>query len=100
MIRAIKNHHDDANIVAIDYDAGATKINQENRIKLMLSNARARMEKESGSAAHTAAKAAADADAEADKVYNQSLDDEDARILDLPDMDVKDDILKNSELNK
>ena len=29
-----------ANIVAIDYDAGATKINQENRLKLMLANAR------------------------------------------------------------
>jgi predicted nucleotide-binding protein (sugar kinase/HSP70/actin superfamily) len=26
--------------VAIDYDPGATKINQENRIKLMLANAR------------------------------------------------------------
>ncbi len=46
MIRAIKNHHAESNIVAIDYDPGATKINQENRIKLMLSNARARMEKE------------------------------------------------------
>lgn len=39
MIRAIKDNHPDANIVAIDYDPGATKINQENRIKLMLSNA-------------------------------------------------------------
>ena len=26
--------------MAIDYDPGATKINQENRIKLMLANAR------------------------------------------------------------
>jgi predicted nucleotide-binding protein (sugar kinase/HSP70/actin superfamily) len=26
-----------ANIVPIDYDPGATKVNQENRIKLMLS---------------------------------------------------------------
>jgi len=39
MIRAIKDDYPDANIVAIDYDPGATKINQENRIKLMLSNA-------------------------------------------------------------
>jgi predicted nucleotide-binding protein (sugar kinase/HSP70/actin superfamily) len=40
MIRAIKKNHPYSNIVAIDYDAGATKINQENRIKLMLSTAR------------------------------------------------------------
>ena len=100
MIRAIKNHHADANIVAIDYDAGATKINQENRIKLMLSNARARMEKESGMAAHTTAKAAVDADAGAEKAYNQSLDEEDARILDLPDIDMEDDALKSSGLSK
>jgi len=40
MMRAIKNDHPEANIVAIDYDPGATKINQENRIKLMMSNSR------------------------------------------------------------
>ena len=40
MSRAIKQKHPDANIVAIDYDPGATRVNQENRIKLMLSNAR------------------------------------------------------------
>ena len=39
MIRLIKQNHPEANIVAIDYDPGATKINQENRIKLMLANA-------------------------------------------------------------
>ncbi len=36
--RAIKDAYPDANIVAIDYDPGATKVNQENRIKLMLAN--------------------------------------------------------------
>ena len=41
MSRVIKNAYPDANIVAIDYDPGATKVNQENRIKLMLANARA-----------------------------------------------------------
>ena len=46
MIRKIKDTHPDSNIVAIDYDPGATKINQENRIKLMLANAR-RMQQES-----------------------------------------------------
>jgi predicted nucleotide-binding protein (sugar kinase/HSP70/actin superfamily) len=39
MSRVIKQAYPQANIVAIDYDAGATKVNQENRIKLMLSNA-------------------------------------------------------------
>ena len=37
--RVIKQAYPDANIVAIDYDPGATKVNQENRIKLMLANA-------------------------------------------------------------
>lgn len=41
MSRVIKNAYPDANIVAIDYDPGSTKVNQENRIKLMLANARA-----------------------------------------------------------
>lgn len=41
MIRNIKNKYPDANIVAIDYDPGATRTNQENRIKLMLANAAA-----------------------------------------------------------
>ena len=39
MMKPIKEKYPDANIVAIDYDSGATKINQENRIKLMLSTA-------------------------------------------------------------
>ena len=40
MMRRIKSIHPDANIVAIDYDAGATKVNQENRLKLMLATAK------------------------------------------------------------
>lgn len=40
MIRKIKSLHEDANIVPIDYDPSATKVNQENRIKLMLSVAK------------------------------------------------------------
>ena len=40
MIRKLKDDYPNSNIVAIDYDPGATKINQENRIKLMLANAR------------------------------------------------------------
>lgn len=40
MLRKIRENHPQANIVAIDYDPGATKINQENRIKLMLAIAK------------------------------------------------------------
>ena len=40
MMKPIKTHNPDINIVAIDYDAGATAVNQENRIKLMLANSR------------------------------------------------------------
>lgn len=45
MIRKIRAVYPEANIVAIDYDPGATKVNQENRIKLMLSTAKASLEK-------------------------------------------------------
>ena len=38
-MKPIKDRNPGVNIVAIDYDSGATKINQENRIKLMLANA-------------------------------------------------------------
>ena len=41
MMRKLKDDYPNSNIVAIDYDPGATKINQENRIKLMLANAKA-----------------------------------------------------------
>ncbi|MCI9625504.1 MAG: 2-hydroxyglutaryl-CoA dehydratase [Clostridia bacterium] len=41
MIHKIKAVHPEANIVAIDYDPGASEVNQQNRIKLMLANARA-----------------------------------------------------------
>lgn len=40
MQRVIKQSYQNANIVAIDYDPGATQVNQENRIKLMLSQAK------------------------------------------------------------
>lgn len=43
MIRKIRSVFPEANIVAIDYDPGATRVNQENRIKLMLSTARSEM---------------------------------------------------------
>ncbi len=44
VMRTIKQQNPLANIVAIDYDPGATKVNQENRIKLMLAVARENLE--------------------------------------------------------
>ena len=43
MIRQITNKNPMANIVCVDYDPGATKVNQENRIKLMLATAKERL---------------------------------------------------------
>ena len=42
-IRALREKYPKANIVPIDYDPGATRVNQENRLKLMLSVAREQM---------------------------------------------------------
>lgn len=46
MIRKIKSIDSRANIVAIDYDPGAPRVNQENRIKLMLAVAKENLNKE------------------------------------------------------
>lgn len=40
VVRTLKTQYADENIVAVDYDPSATKVNQENRIKLMLATAR------------------------------------------------------------
>lgn len=40
VMKKIKGMYQDANIIAIDYDPSATRVNQENRIKLMLAIAR------------------------------------------------------------
>lgn len=40
MMKKLKERNPNINIVAIDYDASATEVNQENRIKLMLMNAK------------------------------------------------------------
>ena len=39
VIKAIRSDYPEANIVAVDYDPGASEVNQLNRIKLMLSTA-------------------------------------------------------------
>jgi predicted nucleotide-binding protein (sugar kinase/HSP70/actin superfamily) len=40
VIKELRKHYPGANIVAIDYDPGASEVNQVNRIKLMLATAR------------------------------------------------------------
>jgi len=45
MIKAIRDRYPKANIVPIDYDSGASEVNQLNRIKLMLSNANQNIER-------------------------------------------------------
>ena len=47
VIKQLKKAYPAANIVAVDYDPGASEVNQLNRIKLMLSAAKKAMEKES-----------------------------------------------------
>ena len=39
VIKELRKRHPEANIVAVDYDPGASEVNQLNRIKLMLSTA-------------------------------------------------------------
>ncbi|MGX8699436.1 MAG: 2-hydroxyglutaryl-CoA dehydratase, partial [bacterium] len=46
VVRHIKEVYPQANICQVDYDPGASRVNQENRIKLMLAVARENMEKE------------------------------------------------------
>ncbi len=45
VIKELRKQHPEANIVAVDYDPGASEVNQLNRIKLMLSTAVKNMDK-------------------------------------------------------
>lgn len=45
MIKPLRKHNPLANIVAIDYDPGASEVNQLNRIKLMMATAHKNLEK-------------------------------------------------------
>ncbi len=47
MIKALRKAYPNANIVAVDYDPGASEVNQLNRIKLMLTSARRALAQES-----------------------------------------------------
>ncbi len=46
MIKKIRNKYPDANIIAIDYDPGASEANQTNRIKLMMTVAKDNIKRE------------------------------------------------------
>ena len=46
VIKELRKHYPLSNIVAIDYDPGASEVNQLNRIKLMLSTAQKNLSKE------------------------------------------------------
>lgn len=45
MVRALRSRYPEANIVAVDYDPGASEVNQLNRIKLMLAIANKNLNK-------------------------------------------------------
>jgi predicted nucleotide-binding protein (sugar kinase/HSP70/actin superfamily) len=44
VIKLIRKNYPESNIVAVDYDPGASEVNQLNRIKLMLSAAKKKLE--------------------------------------------------------
>ena len=49
MIKALRRMYPESNIVAVDYDPGASEVNQLNRIRLMLSSAFDKIKEESQS---------------------------------------------------
>ena len=51
MINKLRELYPQANITPIDYDPSATRVNQENRIKLMLAVARERLAERTAEAA-------------------------------------------------
>ena len=53
MINKIRELYPQANITPIDYDPSATRVNQENRIKLMLAVARERLAEKNADAQTT-----------------------------------------------
>ena len=70
MFRALRNRYPQANIVSIDYDPGASEVNQLNRIKLMISTAFLQHDDGSGSLEHLGA----EADVDLDELYPESPD--------------------------
>lgn len=52
VLKELKRRYPNANIAAVDYDPGASEVNQINRIKLMMAVARDEREKSSRSDTH------------------------------------------------
>lgn len=48
MFKSIKNAYPQANLVSIDYDTSASEINQQNRVKLLIMNAKSKLAKQEG----------------------------------------------------
>ena len=46
VIKELRRNYPDSNIIAVDYDPGASEVNQLNRIKLMLATAHKNLKKE------------------------------------------------------
>ncbi len=46
MMKLLREKHPGVNLVSVDYDSSASRINQENRLKLMLANAARQMEEQ------------------------------------------------------
>ena len=46
VIKELRRHYPQSNIIAVDYDPGASEVNQLNRIKLMLATAQKNLKKE------------------------------------------------------
>ena len=71
VIKELRKCHPEANIVAIDYDPGASEVNQLNRIKLMLSTAQKNLSK--AIAADAQKKEAASAKATVSKQHHNTI---------------------------
>ena len=56
VIKLLRKSFPEANIAAVDYDPGASEVNQLNRIKLMLSAAKKRLAEENTDKSENAAK--------------------------------------------
>ncbi len=50
VIKELRRHYPQSNIIAVDYDPGASEVNQLNRIKLMLATAQKNLKKEAETA--------------------------------------------------
>ena len=87
VIKAIRREYPLANIAAIDYDPGASEVNQLNRIKLMLATAQKNMEKKKAGLIPDPAAAAAEQENEARSAMEAApeIDSEYASIGCVPD---------------